>query len=94
MRKLILLCGILTVAAVASPGTARAYGDAPWCVKASIGEGVSVDRCEFRTFEHCAAERPSWGNSAFCIQNSRYLPYWQGRQPVGKATRKKSNHSS
>ena len=36
------------------------------------------------------------GTTAFCSQNPRYLPYWQGRgfgpEPVLKVARKKRHH--
>ena len=56
---------------------ARAYGDAPWCLNMPLGGGSVAERCDFRTFEACNADRIL--SNAFCVQNSRYLPYWQGR---------------
>jgi hypothetical protein len=76
MRKL-LLCGALIAEALLPTSGAQAYGDAPWCLKISLGPGSVSERCEFRTFEACNADRTL--SNAFCIQNSRYLPYWQGR---------------
>jgi hypothetical protein len=69
--------GALIAALLLPASGAQAYGDAPWCLNFSLGRGGAAERCEFRTFEGCSAER-TLGNS-FCIQNSRYLPYWQGR---------------
>lgn len=81
MRKLIWCAAVFTVM-TASP--ARAYDNSPWCVKANLGAGVVQDICHFSTFDACNRERLAWGNTAFCIQNSRFLPYWNGqpRRPV------------
>jgi hypothetical protein len=76
MRKL-LLCGALIAGGLLPTSGARAYGDAPWCLNMSLGAGSASERCEFRTFEACNANRIL--SNSFCIQNSRYLPYWQGR---------------
>jgi hypothetical protein len=46
---------------------------------ASAGQGAVKEICHFRTFEACRNERSLWGTTAFCSQNPRYLPYWQGR---------------
>ena len=92
MRKL-LLCGALAAASLFPVAPAQAYGDAPWCLKASIGLGVVSERCDFPTFETCRNERPMWGNGAFCVQNSRYLPYWQGRGFDREASRKPARKS-
>ena len=78
MRKL-LVCGALAAAALMPAARAQAYPEGPWCLKASMGFGVVTERCEFRTFEACRDERGIWGASAFCVQNPRFLPYWQGR---------------
>jgi hypothetical protein len=60
-----------------------------------MGLGVAQEICHFRNFETCSAERPRWGSSAFCVQNARYLPYWQGRgfdqEPVRKHPTKKTH---
>jgi hypothetical protein len=88
MRKF-LLSGALAAIVFSSASPAHAYGDAPWCLKASIGLGVVSERCDFPTFETCRDERPMWGNGAFCVQNSRYLPYWQGRIGEEQASRKR-----
>jgi len=96
MRKL-MICGAVAAAAALLPNApAHAYGDAPWCLKAPVARGAVSERCDFRTFESCAGERMSWGSSSFCVQNSRYLPYWQGRfgqEPVAKASRKKKHRN-
>jgi hypothetical protein len=93
MQKL-LWCGALAAAALFPASAAQAYGDSPWCLKYSLGRGSAAERCEYRTFEHCAGDRTLSG--AFCVQNSRYLPYWQGRfgeQPTRKISRKKKHRS-
>ncbi len=88
MRKL-LICGALAIGALLPAGQARAY-DGPWCLKAPIGFGVVTERCHFRTFEACRGERAGLGGSAFCVQNSRFLPYWQGGSPDQEPRRKTS----
>ena len=93
MRKL-LICGALAAATLLPASAAQAYGDAPWCLKYSLGRGSAAERCEYRTFEHCASDR-SLSNS-FCVQNARYLPYWQGRfgeEPVRKLSHKKKHRT-
>ena len=98
MRKL-LMCGAMAAAALLllPNAPARAYGNGPWCLKAPVARGIVSERCDFRTFESCAGERMSWGNSSFCIQNSRYLPYWQGRgfgeDPTRKLSHKKKHRT-
>ena len=90
MRSL-LTCAVLTLAGLMPAGTAEAY-EGPWCLKASVGRGVS-EICHYRTFEACRDDRGLWGTTAFCSQNPRYLPYWQGRgfdqQPQPKVAHKK-----
>ncbi len=91
MRKL-LICGALAACALLPAESALAY-EGPWCLKASLGFSAVTERCHFATFEACRHERGSWGGSAFCVQNPRFLPYWQGqgfeRQPRRKVSRKK-----
>jgi hypothetical protein len=91
MRKL-LICGALATCALVQAETAQAYEGA-WCLKASLGFSSVMERCHFASFEACRGERGSWGSSAFCVQNPRFLPYWQGqgfeRQPRRKLVRKK-----
>ncbi len=91
-----LLIGVALAAGTLLPATpAAAYDEGTWCLKASIGAGVVTERCHFRTFESCSAERNAWGASAFCVQNSRFLPYWQGRgieQEPRQARIKKRRH--
>lgn len=93
--RAILLAAAMAAIAFSSVSPARAYGNAPWCLKANVGVGVVTERCDFPNFETCGRERPAWGNSAFCVQNSRYLPYWQGRfgdEPVRRPLRKTRRH--
>ena len=95
MRKL-LMCGVLATAALMQAAAAQAY-DGPWCMKASIGRGTVTERCRFRTFEACSNERGLWGSAAFCVQNPRFLSYWQGhgsdREPRRRISRKKKLRS-
>ena len=92
MRKL-LMFGVMAAAMALPPATAEAY-EGPWCLRFSTGRG-SAERCSFRTFDACRAERSLYGTTAFCSQNPRYLPYWQGRgfgpEPV-RALRYKKKH--
>ena len=89
MRKLLLRAAV-AASALLPAAPARAYGDGPWCLKFSVGRGVS-ERCDYSTFEACRGE--GLRGTSFCIQNSRYLPYWQGRgfdqQPRQTPLRKK-----
>ena len=91
------LISILAIAAtftLAAP--AEAYEGA-WCLQFNAGRSSS-ERCSFATFEHCAQERVLQGTTAFCRQNSRFLPYWQGRgfgpeQPVRLAKKRKHHRT-
>jgi hypothetical protein len=89
MPKL-LLPGLL-IAAALLPASPAAAHEGPWCMKANMGRSVT-ERCHFTTFEACNAERSLNGTTAFCSQNPRYLPYWQGRgfgeEPRRKLSRK------
>lgn len=94
MRKL-LFAGLLTTAAMLPVSPAAAY-EGLWCMRANMGRSVT-ERCHFRTFEACAAERTLNGTTAFCSQNPHYLPYWQGRgfgldQPVRVARKNKKKY--
>jgi hypothetical protein len=93
--KMALLGSLAIAATFTAP--AEAY-DGPWCLQFSQGRS-SAERCSFPTFESCAQERILQGSTAFCRQNSRFLPYWQGRgfgpeQPVRVARKKKKHHRS
>ena len=77
MRKLLWI-GLLTGAGLLPAATAEAY-EGPWCMRASVGRGSVAEICHFDSFEACRNERSLWGGTAFCSQNPRYLPYWQGR---------------
>jgi len=71
---------IAVVAGFFSTGAAPsfAYYEGPWCLKARLGRSVA-EICHFRTFEACLGERNFHGSTSFCVQNPRYLPYWQAR---------------
>ena len=92
MRRL-LWVGLLTAAALLLAANAEAY-EGPWCMRGNLGRSVA-EICHFQTFEACSNERSLWGTTAFCSQNPRYLPYWQGRgfgpEPV-RALRYKKKH--
>ena len=92
MQKLFIF-GVLIAAALLPAAPAHAY-EGLWCMKANMGRAVT-ERCHFRTFEACRDERSLWGSTAFCSQNPRYLPYWQGRgfdqEPSQKVSRKKKH---
>ena len=78
MLRLAIFSMTLAVIALADVKPSAAY-EGPWCVKATIGRGGTVNICHFRTIEQCLQERTLWGSSAFCTQNARYLPYWKNR---------------
>ena len=93
MRKL-LMFGVMATAMALTTATAEAY-EGLWCLRYSIGRG-SAERCSFRTFDACRAERSLYGTTAFCSQNPGYLPYWQGRgfdQPPRKASHRKKQQT-
>ena len=75
--KLVLLGSLAIAATFTFAAPAVAY-EGPWCLQFNLGRS-SADRCEFTNFEACAQERILQGTTAFCHQNPRYLPYWQGR---------------
>ena len=85
--------GLLTAAALLPAANVEAY-EGPWCMRANAGRSVT-EICHFNSFEACRNERSLWGTTAFCSQNPRYLPYWQGRgfgpEPV-RALRYKKKH--
>jgi hypothetical protein len=85
-----LAAGLLALAG-GKPGHAGYY-EGPWCLKANMGQGHVVERCHFRSFEHCERELQLWGSTSFCIQSHRYPPHWYGRgfdPPQRAVTRKK-----
>jgi hypothetical protein len=92
MRKL-LIGGALAAMTLLPMEPVQAQQEGPWCLQANIGRGVG-ERCHFRTFEACRDERTLHGTTAFCTQNPRYLPYWQGRfgETPQKVSRKKKKH--
>ena len=86
-----LLCAELWPRGALLPGEPAGAYEGPWCLRDSLGRS-SAERCSFRTFEACRDERSLAGTTAFCSQNPRYLPYWQGRgfgEVPRKVTRKK-----
>jgi hypothetical protein len=75
MRIFVMLGALAAVTLIdVKPGLA--YYEGPWCLSASIGRDSTIDICHFRTFEQCRDERVLYGSTAFCVKNSRYLPYW------------------
>jgi hypothetical protein len=72
MNKLVLLTIALATTALLGSRLAQAYYDGPWCAVYSIGDGSSVEKCDFRNFESCQAEIVA-GNRGFCRQNGYYL---------------------
>jgi hypothetical protein len=76
--KMVLLGGLTIAAAFTFAAPAAAEYEGPWCLQFNNGRS-SAERCQFASFESCAQERILQGTTAFCRQNSRYLPYWQGR---------------
>jgi hypothetical protein len=76
--RTLVLGGALAAAVLLPSAAAHAY-EGPWCLRASVARGTVSEICHFRTFEACAQERFNYGTTSFCGQNSRYLPYWQGR---------------
>ena len=85
MRRCLLGLSMLTGMTLLGFNPAMAaYGEAPWCAIFGIGEGSSVERCEFRSFEACRQEITG-GNRGFCNQN----PRWSGQaaQPARRSPR-------
>src|SRR5262245_1958733 len=76
-RATILFSFVVGIFTLGGTTSSFAYYEGPWCLKASLGRGGVVEVCHYRTFEQCLVDRPFYGNTAFCIQNARYLPYWR-----------------
>ena len=76
MRKL-LWVGLLGGGVTAGRERARLMRAHGAC-RANAGFGSIAEICHFNTFEACRDERSHWGTTAFCSQNPRFLPYWQG----------------
>jgi uncharacterized protein DUF3551 len=72
MRIFILFSAIVGIC-MSGAGPSLAYEE-PWCVRANLGGEWVRDMCDFRTFELCSAERHSYGSTASCIHNPRYVP--------------------
>ena len=64
-------------------GTVASHAEPQWCARYDVGQGDSVERCEFHTFEACLAEIRG-GNRGFCTQN----PRWAGSQPEPRRPRR------
>jgi hypothetical protein len=75
--KMVLLAGLAIAATFTMAAPAAAY-EGPWCLQFNNGLS-SAERCHYATFENCAQDRILEGTTSLCRQNSRYLPYWQGR---------------
>jgi hypothetical protein len=71
MNKAVLIMIALATTALLGSRPAQAYYDGPWCGVYSIGDGSSVEKCDFRNFESCQAEMIA-GNRGFCRQNGYY----------------------
>src|SRR5262245_19106882 len=78
MKRTAILTAVTIGMALAGATPSLAFYEGPWCVKASLGRSA-IEICHFQTIEQCLTERPFYGNSAFCVQNARYLPYWRPR---------------
>jgi hypothetical protein len=76
--QMALLGGLAIAATFTFAAPAAAEYEGPWCMQFNNGRSAA-ERCHFVTFEGCAQERIVQGSTAFCHQNPRYLPYWQGR---------------
>jgi len=75
MRHVLLAAAASTVIFLSVTHPAAAYsGNAPWCAVVSLGNGSSVERCVYRSFEEC---RPNViaGNRGFCNTNPYYAGY-------------------
>lgn len=72
MRRTLLAAASAAVLAGGGPAAAAAEPIPPWCLKAHMGRGWTVDLCYFRTFEQCNRERFSYGTTSFCIVNPDY----------------------
>jgi hypothetical protein len=75
-------------AALLQAPSAQAYGNGPWCAIYSVGNGSSVENCQFYNFEACRQEITG-GNRGFCRPSSYwpggagpYAPYASGRRPL------------
>lgn len=80
MRNLVISGALAALTLLAAEPARSQEQEGLWCLRGTIGRGVG-ERCSFRTFEACRTERSLYGPTAFCSQNPRYLPYWQGRFP-------------
>jgi hypothetical protein len=82
MKKAILVLVALATAMLFGSVPAQAYNDGPWCAVYGIGEGSSVEKCDYRDFETCRMEIVG-GNRGFC----RPSQYWQGNASAPRPRR-------
>jgi hypothetical protein len=91
MRRFSFAAAAFATAVVVGPHAGHAYsGNAPWCAVVNLGNGTSVARCVYWSFEAC---RPNViaGNRGFCNTN----PYWAGQlaaSPPRKLSRKRARY--
>jgi hypothetical protein len=90
MRTLIAL-GLATALLGFGGGPAAAGYQGLWCLNANVGWDIVVERCHFRTFEHCRRALNYSGSSSFCVQNARNPDNWYGRDiaPPQRSTMRK-----
>jgi Protein of unknown function (DUF3551) len=92
--KMRIFIVIAAVAGTTLIGTnpSRAVREEPWCVKANVGGGTSIDYCYYRTFEQCSQARFNYFSSALCVHNPHFLPYWtRGEAPPPRKAREMHN---
>ena len=82
MRYLLPVAVAIAVMAL-NAGSARAYGNEPWCSAVTFDHSV-VKSCHFRTFEACL-QAITGGNRGFCEQN----PDWYGRVPQAESPKRR-----
>jgi hypothetical protein len=70
MRRVLLTAAVAGCGFISNAGVAQPIN--PWCLKAAMGRGWTVDLCYFRTFERCNQERFNYGGTSFCIVNPEY----------------------
>lgn len=79
MRNRLLILATLAGAVLLGPSPAGAY-EGPWCAVVGLGEGSTIERCDFRDFESCRQEITG-GNRGFCNHNPRYTGGTSERTP-------------
>jgi len=89
--RLSLAAAAAAAAMVLGPHPGHAYsGNAPWCAVVNLGNGTSVARCVYWSFEACQPNVIA-GNRGFC----NTTPYWAGQlaaSPQRKLSRKRVRH--